>query len=125
MQIKEDLTDKKISVDVGKRMAILEQATISEFDTRIHKERYDTWGMTAVISQKSLNPSSSESGDSVITVIEREIDNPEIDNLLLSASRDLKIYLQQGQPMQIHSLMNKDPATLQYLKPKCDNVKIS
>ena len=89
MQIKEDLTDKKISVDVGKRMAILEQASISEFDTRIHKERYDTWGMTAVISQKSLNP--SESGDSVITVIEREIDNPEIDNLLLSASRDLKI----------------------------------
>ena len=91
MQIKEDLTDKKISVDVGKRMAILEQASISEFDTRIYKERYDTWGMTAVISQKSLNPSSSESGDSVITVIEREIDNPEIDNLLLSASRDLKI----------------------------------
>ena len=80
MQIKEDLTDKKISVDVGKRMAILEQASISEFDTRIYKERYDTWGMTAVISQKSLNP--SESGD-----LEKRTER-EIDNLLLSASRD-------------------------------------
>ena len=85
MQIKEDMTDKKRSVDIGKRMAILEEASISEFDTRIHKERYDTWGMTAVISHKSLN--SSESGDSEKRT-EREILNPEVDNLLLSASRD-------------------------------------
>ena len=93
MQIKEDMTDKKKSVDIGKRMAILGEAAISEFDTRIHKERYDTWGMTAVISQKSLNP--SESGDSEKRT-EREMDNPEIDNqeidnLLLSAPQDLNI----------------------------------
>ena len=77
------MTDKKKSVDIGKRMAILEQASISEFDTRIHKERYDTWGMTAVISQKSLNP--SESGDSENRT-ERKIDN-----LLLAAPQDLNI----------------------------------
>ena len=77
------MTDKKKSVDIGKRMAILEQASISEFDTRIHKERYDTWGMTAVISQKSLNP--SESGDS-----EKRTER-KIDNLLLAAPRDLNI----------------------------------
>ena len=68
-------------------------ATISEFDTRIYKDRYDTWGMTAGISQKSLN--HSESGDSEKRT-EREIDNPEIDNqeidnLLLSAPQDLNI----------------------------------
>ena len=98
MQIKEDMTGKKTSVDIGKRMAILKEASISEFDTRIHKDRYDTWGMTAVISQSSLNP--SESGDSEKRT-EREIDNPEIDipevenqeidNLLLSAPRDLNM----------------------------------
>jgi hypothetical protein len=93
VQIKEDMTDKKKSVDIGKRMAILGEAAISEFDTRIHKERYDTWGMTAVISQKSLNP--SESGDSEKRT-EREMDNPEIenqeiDNLLISAPQDLNI----------------------------------
>jgi hypothetical protein len=93
VQINEDMTDKKKSVDIGKRMAILGEASISEFDTRIHKERYDTWGMTAVISQKSLNP--SESGDSEKRT-EREMDNPEIDNqeidnLLISAPQDLNI----------------------------------
>jgi hypothetical protein len=82
------MTDKKKSVDIGKRMAILGEASITEFDTRIYKERYDTWGMTAVVSQKNLK--LSESGDSDKRT-EREMDNLEIDNLLLSASRDLKI----------------------------------
>ena len=98
MQIKEDMTGKKTSVDIGKRMAILKEASISEFDTRIYKERYDTWGFSAVISQNSLN--TSESGDSEKRT-EREMDNPEIDipeienqeidNLLVSAPRDLNM----------------------------------
>ena len=93
MQIKEDMTGKKTSVDIGKRMAILKEASISEFDTRIYKDRYDTWGMTAVISQNSLNP--SESGDSEKRtereIDNTEVDNPEIDNLLLSTPQDLNI----------------------------------
>ncbi len=74
------MTDKKRSVDIGKRMAILDEASISEFDTRIYKERYDTWGMTAVISQKNLNPSESEDSEKKT---ERGMDNPGIDNQLI------------------------------------------
>ena len=38
-------TGKKKSVDIGKRMVILEEAMSAEFETRNFKERYDTWGM--------------------------------------------------------------------------------
>ena len=47
------MTDKKKSIDVGKRMIILGEAQEGEFQTRPYKERYDTWGMEAVISPQT------------------------------------------------------------------------